>query len=187
MELSIDIYNEITQYLDLPDQLKMRILCQACMKHIKTTLLTEFYEYKKKHRCNKLYFPTICQMGYLQLAKWYSTFSYISKRTKNNAFQSSCRNGHIRVAKWLSLLDIDISADNHHAFRMSCANGHIDVAKWLYQFGGVDLLIGYAFRLSCANGHIEVAKWLYELGKVRGSSTINIHELDDHVFRPKFY
>lgn len=88
------------------------------------------------------------------------------------AFQSVCEKGYIDVAKWLIELGddskygkIDIHAYCEEAFQRACRKGHINIAKWLMDMGPINIraTTDVAFRNACQNGHHELSSWLVTL------------------------
>jgi hypothetical protein len=103
------------------------------------------------HDQNDFAFRFSCEHGYLEIAKWLYSLSFVETQTLGlNQFQP------------YSLGEINIHAEDEEAFIQSCEYGHIEVAKWLYDLGGINIRArdDFAFKWSCNYGYIEIAKWL---------------------------
>lgn len=63
-------YKELTPKFDLETQLKIRCINKFYNNQTKPNILVEYSDFIKKHNNEKFQFKTVCEYGYLQLAKY---------------------------------------------------------------------------------------------------------------------
>ena len=133
---------------------------------------------------NDYIFLTICELGYLHIAK------YLLKRiptidinaSNEYSFYSACGNGHIELSKWLLTIDPTIIKKNIDLKIMKRAvkNGHLNVVKWLYSLNpNINLSDDneYLFRQACIGGYLDISKWL-----LKEKPDINISIDYDYIY-----
>lgn len=132
----------------------------------------------------------ICARGYIWLIR-YLIEELHEDIDISRAFDMSCLYGHIDLCNYL--LSCANKINQRHIitdkigelFRRACASGQLDILKYLITLDSNNFdLHAYhekAFFNACVQRHFDIAEYLVELSKTYGK--INIHVLNDHIFR----